>query len=353
MQTFHFIKPAMHRLFSYSLLFLSLNVAANPPDYLGAADCRIVDTSGLAGTTATWEGACKDGYAEGKGALLWFRDGRQQDIYEGQLVRGIPTGQGHLYTAGKVHFIGTFAEGKLHGPGTRADSDGNKLIGNFKAGRPVGIVDVQRDNGDRYHGEWDAVHDLPDGEGSMDYALGGRYEGQWRGWRATGIGKVTYPNGIVRQGSLGPEHVKRTDEDVKFSILDEHRSQGTLSAVATGFVVPPALPYSSLNKEQQAVIRSYYLVLQDDDTPPYLWRGQKDVMRVFAEATRLSSASGDLWLNVLIDGEGKPVSVTMLKKPSEDVAQYAASLLMRQKYTPAVCGGQPCAMSFPFRVKLH
>lgn len=343
----------MHRLFCSSFLLLSLNAIASP-NYLGAADCRIVDTSATAGATATWEGPCKDGYAEGNGSLLWFKDGKPQDIYEGQLVRGVPNGQGHLFTAAKVHYIGGFSDGKLKGAGTRVDSEGRKLVGNFDAGHPVGIVDYRSKEDNRYHGGWDAEQDAPSGQGTMDYALGGRYEGQWQGGAGVGTGTVTYPNGIIRQASLGPGHDSKANKaDVKFSVLGDMRSHDMLSTVAKDFVVPPALSYNSMSKEQQAIIKRSYPILQDDDTPPYLSRGQKELMREFAEATRLSADKGRLSLNVLIDADGKPSSVSVLETPSANMTQYAAALLIRQKYTPAICAGQPCAMSFPFRVLRH
>jgi hypothetical protein len=46
-------------------------IPAGAADYLGAADCRIAALAPAPSGALAWNGACKDGYAEGKGTLQW------------------------------------------------------------------------------------------------------------------------------------------------------------------------------------------------------------------------------------------------------------------------------------------
>jgi hypothetical protein len=61
---------------------------------------------------------------------------------------------------------------------------------------------------------------------------------------------------------------------------------------------------------------------------------------------------GDLTMFVDVDSEGHAVSVSVLQSPDAQFTQAAASVLMLQEYKPAVCGGKPCRMQFPLRMKL-
>jgi len=44
--------------------------------------------------------------------------------------------------------------------------------------------------------------------------------------------------------------------------------------------------------------------------------------------------------------------VTTVRSPNTRIARIAASALQREKYKPALCRGQPCAMPFVFHADL-
>lgn len=50
---------------------------------------------------------------------------------------------------------------------------------------------------------------------------------------------------------------------------------------------------------------------------------------------------------------GKATKVALAKHPNIETAKAVAYVLVRAKYKPAVCAGQPCTMDFPFRVVLR
>ena len=103
--------------------------------------------------------------------------------------------------------------------------NGNVYTGTFDGrGRPSGYGTMRYANGDRYDGNWEKGR--CQGEGVYNYAAGGRYEGNWEkgeikgkgifyyangdvlsaeftdGGTQTGVGKYTYAKGAVYEGEL-------------------------------------------------------------------------------------------------------------------------------------------------------
>lgn len=50
-----------------------------------------------------------------------------------------------------------------------------------------------------------------------------------------------------------------------------------------------------------------------------------------------------------IDAHGNAIAVEVFKSPDPQMTKAMAGVLMLEKYKPAVCGGSPCQMQFPFR----
>ena len=96
----------------------------------------------------TWTGACKNGFAEGKGQIKWNVSGNLAEEYDGDYVHGRP-----------------------HGKGTM----------------------TSHDNGQIYSGDW--VDGVPTGDGKLVLPDGSTYLGQFLNWRFEGIGELTGPDG--------------------------------------------------------------------------------------------------------------------------------------------------------------
>jgi hypothetical protein len=60
--------------------------------------------------------------------------------------------------------------------------------------------EVTLENGAKYEGEWDAVHNLRDGRGRQIWADGSLYEGYWRRDKANGRGRLIHADGDVYEG---------------------------------------------------------------------------------------------------------------------------------------------------------
>jgi hypothetical protein len=351
----------MRHAVSLSLLLLSgaNSMAQNGPTYLGASDCRIADPTPKLEKKVSWSGACKDGYADGAGVLLWIVKDQPGDRYEGTLVKGMPEGDGVYFYINHSSFKGAFKNGRRQGEGVVTYANGSKLVAVYDQGKIVGDVDVNFTTGDRYHGQW---FNGINGKGRMAYVLGGSYEGQWRAGRATGQGAIVYPGGGRREGefrdgvlvgSVGARPAVSSGaapaEAEKFSAKQDDADTGSAikRAQITGALVPLEKSYQELTPQQQNIVKRRYPILQDGDEPPYPLHGPIAMEKALNKAAGKLQAEGELRMNVLIDADGKPVSVAVMKSPDPEMSNFAASAMMLEQYKPAVCADKPCAMSYP------
>ena len=158
-----------------------------------------------------YEGEFKDGSRHGYG-ILRRADG---DIYEGSFVGGEIEGKGkYTYTDGSVE-EGEFKNGELNGRGKYTDLDGYAEEGEFKDGHlikgkatfPFGILcegewkidgenkghgKITYPNGDCYEGEWTDRYTMPWGE----------FEYGYRGVRPNGEGSMRYADGSIYKGEF-------------------------------------------------------------------------------------------------------------------------------------------------------
>jgi len=361
----------MRHILSFALLFLvSVDVMAqSDAAYLGANDCRVADPTPKLEKKVSWSGACKDGYADGTGILQWIVKDESGDRYEGPLVKGKPEGAGTYFYVNHSNFKGTFLGGRRQGESVLTYLNGAKLVATYDQDKLVGEVDFNFANGDRYHGEW---HNGINGKGVMVYDLGGSYDGQWLMARPNGRGAIIYPGGARREGefrdgviigSVGANAVADTVIDraaapAKRETYEVKRDNAfTGSAIKraqiTGAEVPPDKPYQDLTQEQQAVVKKHYPILQEGDEPPYPMYGPVAMEKALLKAAGKLNVEGELSLHVLIDGDGKPVSVAVLKSPDPELSNFTATAMMLEKYKPAVCAGKPCAMSFALNMTVH
>ncbi|HEV7814910.1 MAG TPA: energy transducer TonB [Janthinobacterium sp.] len=309
---------------------------------------------------ASWSGGCKDGYADGPGVLQWYVQDKPGDRYEGTMAKGMPDGAGVYFYLNHSSFKGEYKNGRRQGEGVFTYADGGKLVAMFEQGKIVGDVDRNFINGDRYHGEW---HEGFNGKGSMVYAFGGSYEGQWLFGRPNGRGAIVYPGGARREGEFrdgvivgsvgaGGDAAAAPAKAERFAVKQDDPDLG--SAIRreqiSGAEVPLEKSYRQLTPEQQHLVKSHYTILQEGDEPPYPLYGPVSLEKILNKGAGKLRAEGELWMSVLIDAEGKPVSVAVMKSPDPELTRFAASAMMLEKYKPAVCAGKACAMSYPLHL---
>lgn len=287
--------------------------------------------------------------------MQWLVQGKETSRYEGPLVRGVKEGDGALRDAKGGIYSGIFRQGYLHGKATFAVDKYYRLDGEFNRGRLVGPVKILFISGNQYEGEW---HEgKPHGQGVMRYGTGGQYSGLWQNGLRHGQREITYSNGLKRSGDFSAGIIEGgtplPSTDAKYHLKRDSESvHNRLSPLVRDGKLPFNKSYAELTPEQQRFARSAFPALQDGDVPPYPAHGMESVIRAVSKLMEIRPLEGELWMDVLIDEEGMPVSSTIRKAPDKEVANFAGNLLLISKFTPAVCGGKPCPMSYSFRMVL-
>ncbi len=96
--------------------------------------CKIWDTLPSGNERVTWSGGCKDGYAEGKGTLTWYVNGRRHGLYEGELQGGHYAGRGTQVWSTGARYEGEWQEDRAEGQGTYRAADGEICSGVWRDG---------------------------------------------------------------------------------------------------------------------------------------------------------------------------------------------------------------------------
>ena len=122
--------------------------------------------------------------------------------------------------------------------------------------------------------------------------------------------------------------------------------------VASGSALPFDKTYAELTEDQKRLVRSQYESMAESDEPPYPQAGLAPLYRAVADGQQRRGAEGDLSIIVDVDISGQAIRAAVYATPDSALGNYVAGVLLKQKYKPAVCGGQACAMQFPFRIKL-
>lgn len=72
------------------------NETHRPPSWIADSKtgCKIWNPEPQSHETIHWSGGCQGGYAQGKGTLQWFENGKPGDRYEGEYQGGKRNGHG-------------------------------------------------------------------------------------------------------------------------------------------------------------------------------------------------------------------------------------------------------------------
>lgn len=147
----------------YSLVVTALAALALPasaqtvqPRWIGdpTTGCRVWNSAPEPGDSISWSGDCRDGLAQGRGTLQWFKDGKPASRFDGQFRDGVLDGRGVYTFANGARYEGEYVEDLRHGWGVLTETDGS-----------------------RYEGEW--RHGLPNGSGSFRDVTGAVVSGTW------------------------------------------------------------------------------------------------------------------------------------------------------------------------------
>ena len=225
--------------------------------------------------------------------------------------------------------------GKREGQGVYASEWGNRYEGSF------------RDN-------------KPHGEGTIEYALGGSYKGQWKDGKPHGKGTAVYAGGRRVEGDfldgelVGESRAKIAASTPRYALRVAPRKIGMVgeSENVFGSVVPYHKSYAELSEQEKVAVRAAWPMLDAGDTPPYPLHGTREMFEWLSKAQNERLVSGNLMMKVMVDSQGRATAVQVLASPDEALTKFAAAVLMKQQYSPALCQGTPCAMAYPFGSRL-
>jgi hypothetical protein len=91
--------------------------------------CKVWDSLPSANESVSWSGPCKDGYAEGKGTLAWFINGKAYGSYEGELRGGHYDGEGTQIWPSGARYDGGWKDDRADGHGTYRNLQGEICSG--------------------------------------------------------------------------------------------------------------------------------------------------------------------------------------------------------------------------------
>jgi len=98
--------------------------------------CRVWSPAPSPNETIAWNGGCLGGYAQGRGVLQWYVDGRPARRDEGEFRDGKLTGAGLRVEPDGGRYEGFWRGGRAHGAGRYVAPDGNVFEGFWRNGCP-------------------------------------------------------------------------------------------------------------------------------------------------------------------------------------------------------------------------
>jgi hypothetical protein len=119
-------------------------------------------------------------------------------------------------------------------------------------------------------------------------------------------------------------------------------------------IFPLSKPYAQFTPKQKADFLALYESMGPSDEPPFPLEGMKTIFNALKKAQYRIKARGELNMAVSVDPTGKATKVENYGYTTKkEMAELAGTLLLMTKFKPAVCDGKPCAMQFPFKLKLR
>ncbi|MBL0089761.1 MAG: hypothetical protein IPP44_25010 [Ideonella sp.] len=136
-------------------LWLSATISAAHAEGLVPAQktgCLIMTR---AADSASWQGPCAGGKANGRGVARYYKSGQLFGTYRGQMLDGVRSGSGTQEFPDGAVFVGSFDNGNVNGQGRFRHSDGTTYIGAYLDNERHGYGVLTDARGAiLYKGEW-------------------------------------------------------------------------------------------------------------------------------------------------------------------------------------------------------
>lgn len=97
--------------------------------------CKVFNNRPETSETITYDGECKNGYADGEGTVVWFKDQIFIQKGEGSWKKGKMNGKGTYEWSNGDRYLGDFVESRRTGKGVYIRPTGEKYVGDFVNGK--------------------------------------------------------------------------------------------------------------------------------------------------------------------------------------------------------------------------
>ncbi len=148
--------------------------------------------------------------------------------------------------------------------------------------------------------------------------------------------------------SSSAQENKKTEE---FVLKEDRPKTGSIikRAAVQSSAIPVNKAYHELSTAQKNIIKSRYENMAENDEPPYPIDGTAPGYKAVHQAIqKIRVSHGHLSLLVDVNSDGVAENVHIMETPDEKLGEFAAKVMLLQKFKPAVCGGEPCKMQYPF-----
>ena len=127
-----------------------------------------------------------------------------------------------------------------------------------------------------------------------------------------------------------------------------HYEIDTARYAVTASAIPINRRYHELTTEQRAIISSWYEHIALGDEPPFPADGLQPIHDAIGQAQAKALVKGEMLLLATVNAAGDVEEIKMYRSPSKSMTTFVSGVLMLTKFKPALCGGRPCRMEYPF-----
>ena len=94
----------------------------------------------------------------------------------------------------------------------------------------------------------------------------------------------------------------------------------------TSGAIPINLRYSELTRAEQAILKSQYEGIAEDDEPPFLVDGLEPLFAAMSKGQQKFLARGVMEIQVDIDAKGDATTARVFQSPDADLTKFAAAI---------------------------
>ena len=143
-----------------------------------------------------------------------------------------------------------------------------------------------------------------------------------------------------------------------YTIKGDRKNGSKFRHIEASSPVPFTQTYEEFNDKHKSIYRQLYTILtetklEDSQIPPFPEKGLQAIYRPIIKKNKLVAKNGMVFFVAQIDETGEPKKVTVYQSPNRLMTDFINTVVFATKFTPGSCDGEPCAMEYPFEMKLR